>query len=185
MKQTVIDSLKLLFATKGNEQYFGEPVTVAEHMLQAAFLATRASAPTNIVLGALFHDVGHLLHGHNENCADDGVDAIHERIGADFLASFLNVEVTAPIRLHVLAKRYLCAREPGYFEQLSQASKVSLALQGGPFSRAECENFLMHDFASDAIALRRFDDAAKVVGLEVPSFDSYLPLFESYKPSML
>jgi predicted HD phosphohydrolase len=69
--------------------------------------------------------------------------------------------------------RYLTATEPGYYEALSQASKTSLKYQGGPFSEIEVTEFQKDPLWKEKVALRRWDDQAKVVDLEVPGLDTY------------
>ena len=124
-------------------------------------------------MAALLHDVGHLLDGQDEDLADRGVDGRHEEAGCAWLARHFGPEVTEPIRLHVAAKRYLCAVAPSYLAGLSPASRLSLSLQGGPMSedeRAEFESNPSHD---DAVRLRHWDDTAKVPGLDVPGLEHY------------
>ncbi|MHB8470746.1 MAG: metal-dependent phosphohydrolase, partial [Gaiellaceae bacterium] len=84
-----------------------------------------------------------------------------------------------PIRLHVAAKRYLCATEPSYLAELSPASVLSLELQGGPYSAAEVAEFETSPYADDAVRLRRWDDAGKVAGLETPELEHYRPVLEA------
>src|ERR1041385_5658318 len=110
-------------------------------MLQSAFAAEREGAPPRLVAAALLHDYGHLIHDLPEDSAEHGVDTRHEDVGFDFLARHFPPEVVDPVRLHVAAKRSLCAVEPAYLEQLSGASRLSLELQGGPFSEAEVREF--------------------------------------------
>lgn len=167
------DDILTLLLTGGAAAYFGEPVSQLEHALQAAAAAERTGASDALVVAALLHDIGHLVHGLPEDVAEHGVDARHEEIGELWLSERFNRLVTEPIRLHVAAKRYLCAVEPEYMEALSDASVASLALQGGPMSLDEVRVFEQSPFARDAVALRRWDDAAKVPGLDVPGVGHY------------
>ena len=96
--------------------------------------------------------------------------------GAAWLARWFGPAVTEPVRLHVAAKRYLCAAEPGYFALLSPASVYTLSLQGGPMTPAEAAAFASGPCAADAVAVRRWDDAAKDPAADVPGFDAYRPL---------
>ena len=168
-----VESLIDLLNTRGGAAYFGEPVSILEHSLQAAHSAELAGAGDAGISAALLHDVGHMLHGLDEEIASRGQDGMHEEIAANYLSRWFGEDVTTPIRLHVPAKRFLCWREPGYLEQLSPASIESLALQGGPMSPAEAEAFLSSPHAAAAITLRHADDAAKVRGLEVPQLNAY------------
>lgn len=162
-----------LFERRGREAYFGESVSILEHSLEAAWFARQAGAVEHLVVAALLHDIGHLLHGLPEDIAQHGVDGRHEVVGEAWLASRFGARVSEPVRLHVDAKRYLCAAEPSYLRELSPSSVQSLRLQGGPFSAEEAGEFERNPHFRDAVALRRWDDAAKVVGLVVPDLRSY------------
>jgi gamma-butyrobetaine dioxygenase len=168
-----IDRLFSLFRVHGTGAYFGEAVTETEHALQCARLAEHADAGPELIAAALLHDVGHLLHGLGEDVADRGIDAHHEDAGATWLAQHFGPAVVEPVRLHVDAKRYLAAVEPGYADALSPASRTSLQLQGGPMTAEEVRRFEAKPQFRSAIALRRWDDAAKVPGLAVPDLEHY------------
>lgn len=161
--------------SRGGESYFGEPVTVLEHCLQAAYFAGEAHSADALVVAALLHDVGHLLHQESEDIADHGVDTRHEELAHQMLAAYLPDAVLEPIRLHVAAKRYLCFADAAYLEALSPSSVLSLGLQGGPMSSDEADAFLALPFAREAIALRHWDDEAKIPDLAVPEIHTYLP----------
>jgi [1-hydroxy-2-(trimethylamino)ethyl]phosphonate dioxygenase len=169
-----LEEILALFENRGQNAYLGEPVSQAEHALQAAHLAETAGASDALIVSALLHDVGHLLHDLGEDIASRGIDARHEISGSTWLARNFGPEVAEPARLHVAAKRYLCAIEPTYLDGLSGASKQSLALQGGPMSLEEITRFEAHPHADDAVRLRRWDDEAKIANLEVPRLESYL-----------
>jgi [1-hydroxy-2-(trimethylamino)ethyl]phosphonate dioxygenase len=175
----IIDDIFDLFAGKGQGLYFGEAVTETEHALQAAHLAECSGADHNLITAALLHDIGHLLHGLPEDIARLGLDGEHETAGAAWLERYFCPAVVAPVRMHVAAKRYLSATEAAYFAQLSAASQLSLRLQGGPFSFEEVRRFeSMPDFKS-ALAVRRWDDDAKVPGLRVPDLEHYRSSLEA------
>ena len=157
----------------GHAAYFGEPVTQREHALQTAALAERAGAPDALVAAALLHDVGHLLHGMGEAIAGGGIDARHEELAYRWLSTMFGPATSEPVRLHVPAKRYLCAIEPTYGESLSAVSQESLTLQGGPMTPEEARAFEQVPWARDAVALRRWDDLAKVPGHDVPGLAHY------------
>ncbi len=171
----VVDVITRLFETGGNAAYFGEPVSQTEHALQTAHLAECEGAADALVVAALLHDVGHLLHGLPETIADKGVDGRHEAGGSAWLARQFGAAVTDPVRLHVAAKRYLCAVDPGYLARLSPASQWSLELQGGPFDADGVRAFEAEPFYKEAVRLRRWDDQAKIPGLAVPPLGSYVP----------
>lgn len=167
-----------LLVTHGGESYFGEPVTVLKHCLEAAHFAREANSPPTLIAAALLHDVGHLLHQEGEEVAEHGVDTRHEELADQLLSAHLPASVTEPIRLHVAAKRYLCFADTAYLEALSPSSVLSLGLQGGPMSQEEAVAFLAGPFAQEAIALRHWDDEAKIPALPVPPAESYLPLLK-------
>lgn len=176
---TIVDEIIQLFEERGNGLYFGEQVTETEHALQAAHLAREAGASNAMILGALLHDIGHLLHSHGEDIADHGVDAKHEDEGAEFLAGKFPPLVVDCVRLHVPAKRYLCAVEPEYLAGLSPVSQRSLELQGGPMTAHEVAEFEAEPHFREAVQARRWDDQAKIVGLDVPGVASYRSLLEA------
>jgi gamma-butyrobetaine dioxygenase len=174
-----VDALLRLFATRGEAAYHGEAVSQTEHALQAAHLAERDGAADAAVVAALLHDVGHLLGRLPEDLAGRGIDGRHECAGAAWLARLFGPEVREPVRLHVPAKRYLCATEPAYLASLSPASLRSLGLQGGPLGPAEVAAFERQPHWQVAVRLRRWDDAAKVPGFAVPGLAHYRPRLEA------
>lgn len=174
----VVDEIFDLFERHGGEAYFGEPVSQLEHALQTAFQAEQAGAPDSLIAAALLHDIGHLLHKLPEGIADQGIDAKHERIGGAWLAKYFPPAVAEPAKLHVAAKRYLCATDQGYFACLSTASVQSLALQGGPMNAEEIRRFEIRPFSPEGVQLRRWDDLAKLIGWQTPGLPHYYPLLE-------
>jgi phosphonate degradation associated HDIG domain protein len=175
----ICDRIVAIFEAKGGAAYFGEPVSQLEHALQTAYHAARDDAPDWLVAAALLHDIGHLLHDMPEHVADLGIDARHEDIGHAWLAQYFGPQVTAPVGMHVAAKRYLCATDPEYLRLLSPASVASLQLQGGPFTAAETHAFEQRPFAREAVRLRRWDDLAKVPGMRVPGLQHYRTAIEA------
>lgn len=141
MSAAIIEQIFDLYRRKGGRAYLGEQVTILEHVLQTATAAERANASPALMAASLLHDIGHFLHAYDEDCAKHGIDSKHESVAADFLASHFRPEVVEPIRLHVAAKRYLCATHPDYDDRLTPASQLSLKLQGGPMDAAECRAF--------------------------------------------
>jgi phosphonate degradation associated HDIG domain protein len=169
----VVALLAALFEGAGSAEYFGEDVTQAEHMLQAGALAQEAGASPSLVAAALLHDVGHFEGEVGGAELMQGTDNRHSHSGADWLSRWFGPEVTEPVRLHVDAKRYLCAVEPDYFAKLSEASVYTLSVQGGPMSQQEAAAFAARPFADDAVRLRRWDEQAKDSAIRVPGFDAY------------
>lgn len=173
MTTSAIDEVFALFRDRGGAAYFGEAVSQLEHALQTARLAAADAAPAELVVAALLHDVGHLLHSGGEDVADRGIDSRHERIGARWITPRFGRDVSEPVRLHVAAKRYLCAVDPAYRGRLSPASLQSLALQGGAMGVGEARQFERQEHWREAVRLRRWDEEAKVPGLAVPPLDHY------------
>lgn len=165
-----------IFARRGAEAYLGEAVTMAEHMLQTATLAHASGAPDTLVAAALLHDIGHFTSEFGTYSTDDTFDRHHEDAGAAVLTGYFPPCVVEAVRLHVAAKRYLCAVEQSYHDGLSDASKHSLALQGGPMSPDEVADFRRLPYYSDAVQIRRWDDAGKVAGLRTMSFEQFRPI---------
>jgi predicted HD phosphohydrolase len=192
-----------LFASEGAADYLGEPVSQAAHLLQAAVLAEREQAGDALIAAALLHDVGHFAGrlslfrplisgsqyagspGEEEKGSSSGRDLMHgtdnrhAESGASWLARWFGEEVTEPVRLHVAAKRYLCATEPGYAAVLSPASVYTLRVQGGPMQGAELAEFEADRYSAAAIRVRRWDDAAKDPRAQVPPFEHFVPVLRA------
>jgi gamma-butyrobetaine dioxygenase len=167
---TGIGAIAELFAGPGARDYLGEAVTIGEHMRQAGVLAEAAGADVPLVAAALLHDVGHLRNETGEG---------HGDAGARWLSQWFGPAVTEPVRLHVAAKRYLCATEPGYFGRLSPESVRTLAVQGGPMTPEQAAAFEARPYAADAVAVRRWDDEAKDPLVTPPGFAHFEPLLTS------
>ena len=167
---TGVEAIAELFAGPGARDYLGEAVTIGAHMRQAGALAEAAGAPAPLVAAALLHDVGHLR---------SETDARHGAGGAQWLSQWFGPEVTEPVRLHVAAKRYLCATEPGYFALLSPESVRTLALQGGPMTPEQAAAFEALPYARDAVAVRRWDDEAKDPAITPPPFAHFAALLRN------
>lgn len=167
MPNTLVEKIISLFEKNGDSEYGGEAVTQGEHALQAAHLAIEEGCNSNIIVASLLHDIGHMLHALPDDAPEQGIDDLHEVLGFRFVDKYFIPAVAEPVRLHVAAKRYLCAMEPEYLGQLSEPSLLSLALQGGPMQAEECRLFEQNPFYRDAVQLRRFDDLAKVPNMEV------------------
>lgn len=191
-----------LLDSAANTPYIGEPVSQLEHSLQCAHLAATAKPESDeeTIVAALFHDVGQfipqedlnlILGEHQSQVVDMIVDSgdsselkeskndsvgrmSHESLGAKYLSALgFPEKVTRLVEAHVPAKRYLCAFDEEYYDKLSEASKESLRFQGGPMSNTEKVQFESSPWCSDMCRLRKWDDAAKVVGLTVPRLDTY------------
>jgi [1-hydroxy-2-(trimethylamino)ethyl]phosphonate dioxygenase len=172
----IVAKIADIFARRGAEAYLGEAVTMAERMLQTATLAHASGAPDALVAAALLHDIGHFTSAFGTYSADDTIDRHHDAAGAALLTGHFQERVVAAVRLHVAAKRYLCAAEQAYHDALSAASKHSLSLQGGPMSAVELAEFRRQPFFEDAVQIRRWDDAGKVAGMRTMTFDEFRPI---------
>jgi phosphonate degradation associated HDIG domain protein len=168
------DDLLAIYGGRATRRYGLAEINQLQHALQAAALAEQAGETPSLIAAALLHDVGHMIHGLGDDPASRGIDDRHEEQGASWLAERFPESVSEPVRLHVPAKRYLCAAEPGYCARLSPDSRRSLQLQGGPMSADEMREFARQPFATDAVRLRRYDEAAKDPRASTPGFEHYL-----------
>ncbi len=169
----IADEIFSIFASRGAGAYFGERVSMIEHALQAAHFAQATGSTRPLVVAALLHDIGHLVVPVPDDLADWTEDARHEEVGAAWLAGRFPAGVVEPVRLHVPAKRYLCAVDAHYLSQLSPASVATLKLQGGPMCGAEVARFETQRHWRDAVEVRRCDDRGKVPGLATPGLEDY------------
>ena len=177
-----INDIEGLFAAKGDRMYTGEPVTQLQHALQSGHLAEQESASDELVVASFLHDLGHLINDQGETPTLRGIDDRHEYVALPFLRDLFGPPVLQPIRLHVDAKRYLCARGDGtvtgaeYWAALSVDSKRSLELQGGIFSETEASAFRAQPYSEDGVRLRLWDDRAKLADALTPPLAHYLAL---------
>jgi phosphonate degradation associated HDIG domain protein len=174
MSNPLRQELLEIFQGRATRRYGLSEVSQLQHALQAAALAEADDAPPATVLASLLHDVGHMIHDLGEDPAGRGIDDVHEERGAQWLAERFGPDVSEPVRMHVAAKRYLCAVEPDYFGKLSADSVRSLALQGGPMSAGEVAAFRRNPLHAEAVRLRRYDEAAKDPRASTPDFDHFL-----------
>jgi len=165
-----------LFRKHGHIEYSGEGVTQLEHALQAAQLAENEGASDELVTAAFLHDLGHMLNLQGDTPTARGIDDQHQYFAIPFLRPLFTPAVIEAIRLHVDAKRALCALEPAYYAALSEDSKRSLKLQGGIFDPEQLKAFMAKPHAADAIRVRRWDDQAKVIGAATPPIGHYLEI---------
>jgi phosphonate degradation associated HDIG domain protein len=169
----IVEEIIFLLKNHSDSQYGGEPVTQGEHALQAAQLALENNEKESIIVACLLHDIGHLLHNLPNDAPENGIDDLHENLGFEFVDRYFNQAVAEPVLLHVDAKRYLCHREPAYFNLLSEPSVISLNLQGGIMTEEEAQEFEKNPFYQDAVILRRYDDMAKVPEMTTNPIEFY------------
>ena len=167
-----IEDIVTIFRTKGDRAYGGEAISQLEHALQCATLAEGKNSKPELIVASLLHDLGHLLSDTEKTSKND----FHEHKVVPYLKKLFGLAVSEPVRLHVEAKKYLCAVDSDYWESLSPTSKQSLERQGGIFSEADAEKFMTKPYALQAVRLRSWDDRAKVVGLSTPDLNYFVPV---------
>ncbi|WP_432448098.1 (R)-1-hydroxy-2-trimethylaminoethylphosphonate oxygenase [Aliiroseovarius marinus] len=176
--ENIVDFIGGIFDRRGGEEYLGEPVTMAEHMLQGATIAEQNEQSEEIIVGALLHDIGHFTSEFGTYHPDDTEDRHHEDAGAEVLEQFFPSVITDCVRFHVAAKRYLCATKPEYFKRLSPASVHTLELQGGPMDDAEVAAFEENPNLREIIAVRYLDEAGKRADMETPDYWHFAPMVQ-------
>lgn len=172
-KEALVDYIIDLFNNKGGDLYGGEAVTQLQHGLQAAHFAELENANNDLIVAALLHDIGHLLHELPNDATEKGIDDLHEEVGAEFLATYFSPMVVDTVKLHVDAKRYLCLVEAGYYSTLSPTSQASLVLQGGIMSGVDKAKFEENSFYKEAVLVRKWDDLAKDPHLTTKPIEAY------------
>ena len=167
-----------IFERCGDEEYLGEPVTMAQHMLQGATIAEEQGLEEDVIVGALLHDIGHFTSEFGTFTMEDTEDRFHEEAGAKVLGAFFPDVVTDCVRHHVAAKRYLCATKPDYFARLSEASVHSLNLQGGPMNAEEVAAFERLPNLKKIIQVRYLDEAGKRPDMATPDYWHFAPMVQ-------
>lgn len=179
-KVNIIDQIFGNFQKHGDQLYEGgEQVTQQQHALQTAYAAEQDGASDTLIAAAVLHDYGHLVHDLPQEIVARGIDDKHEELVAALLEPYFVPAVTEPARLHVPAKRYLCAVEPSYFNKLSPVSVRSLERQGGPLTEAEVKVFEALPHSADAVRLRRYDEMGKDPDVVTPNLAYYRPYLEA------
>ena len=170
---------KIISNFKNNKSlYIGEKITISEHMIQSAMLAEKAKCNGSVICSSLLHDYGHFLIENPDSLVMNGKDGKHEKIGYEYLKKFFKKEIVEPVKYHVIAKRYL-ARDKKYFNFLSEASKISLKLQGGVLNENESNEFKKKKYFKNSILVRKFDEAAKETNIKMKKIDDYVSLLKS------
>jgi [1-hydroxy-2-(trimethylamino)ethyl]phosphonate dioxygenase len=173
----IIDQIVFNFSNN-KSLYIGEDLTMSEHMIQTAMLAEKNKCSDDLICSSLLHDYGHFVIEDPNQLANDKIDGRHEIIGANYLKKFFHNKIVEPILLHVEAKQYL-SRDKKYFNNLSDASKTSLKLQGGVMSDLDAKKFEQNKNYENAIKLRRFDESAKQKNIKIKKIEDYKELLSS------
>lgn len=170
-----IDEVFSLYQQFGSSDYIGEPVSQIEHMCQAAQLAEAEGSDEETILAAFFHDIGHLCEHIMDTEDMQGFGVVdHERLAGIYLREKgFSEKVARLAESHVIAKRYLTYRFPGYFDRLSEASKMTLVQQGGVMSEDEARFFEEDPLHQLYINLRKWDDLAKQTSVPLPGLSKY------------
>ena len=177
-RDTIVPFLADIFERRGGEEYLGEPVTMAEHMLQGATMAEAQGLEEDVIVAALLHDIGHFTSEFGTYHPDDTEDRHHEDAGAEVLSEFFPSVVIDCVKYHVAAKRYLCATRPDYFNRLSDASIHTLSLQGGPMDPDEVAAFEANPNLQKIIQVRYLDEAGKRPDMDTPSFSHFAQMVQ-------
>ena len=170
----IADDIRDIYERRATARYGLSDVNQQQHALQAAAMAEANGEPPALIVAALVHDIGHMIHDLGENPAEAGIDDKHEALGAVWLEDHFGPEVTEPVRLHVPAKRYLCTTDQSYFGKLSEDSVLSLKLQGGLMTSDEVAAFEANPHAQAAVRLRRLDEAAKDPAMKTPGVGHFM-----------
>jgi 2-amino-1-hydroxyethylphosphonate dioxygenase (glycine-forming) len=165
--ESTVKEIFALYEKYGNEDYIGEPVSQVEHMSQSAQLAMDSGYDDEVVLAAFFHDIGHICVSRNkENDMGGFGTKSHEKIGADFLREKgFSEKIAQLVENHVQAKRYLTFKYPEYFQNLSEASRKTLELQGGVMTKEEALSFEKNPLFELSIKMRQWDEQAKEINV--------------------
>jgi len=164
-----------LFTKHGNADYIGEAISQLEHACQTAQLAEKEGFDNEVILAALFHDIGHLceMNGDKPNMGGYGVME-HEKLGADFLRERgFSEKISKLVQGHVEAKRYLCFSDADYYGKLSEASKKTLEYQGGKMSASEASLFEKDALFKTIVRMRYWDEMAKEIDVPLPDMNIY------------
>lgn len=172
-KKTAAEIIEI-FELKGGSDYAGEEITQLEHAYQAAQLAEAQGFDDEVILAAFLHDLGHLLEEEGVEMMEGYGVKDHEAVGADYLLERgFSEKVATLIRSHVAAKRYLCYANQRYYDNLSHASKMTLAFQGGPMTAEEAAAFENNPLKNLIIRMRTWDEEAKVRDVPKPDLNIY------------
>ncbi|RFU33027.1 hypothetical protein B7463_g3311, partial [Scytalidium lignicola] len=178
--QETITALFSYIRAQGDKDYMGERVSQLAHSLQCAHQARLSGADDETILGALLHDIGHFIPVYADMpsmIAPDGLKlgrGSHDVFGEKYLRQLgFSDKICQLVGAHVLAKKFLTATDESYYDSLSERSKHTLKIQGGPFSQEEVEEAKRDPLLQEKLSVRRWDDLAKVPGVAVEPLDDY------------
>lgn len=182
MTEKTISEIRQLFENQGDSEYYGENISQYEHAAQAALLAQKQGFDYEVQIAAFLHDIGHLFPAQT---AEETMEVYgrkdHESVAADWLrARGFSNKIAVLIENHVNAKRYLCFVNENYYDALSEASKKTLAFQGGKMTDEEAKTFEQNPHFETIIKMRRWDEAAKVEAMELPNLEYFMNICERY-----
>jgi 2-amino-1-hydroxyethylphosphonate dioxygenase (glycine-forming) len=182
MIQSSVSEIKQLFENQGDNEYYGENVSQYEHAAQAAILAKRQGYDEEVQIAAFLHDIGHLFPAQTEEQLMEVYGRKdHESVAADWLRERGFCEKIATlVENHVNAKRYLTYIDEDYYEALSEASKQTLMFQGGRMTANEAKAFEQNPYFETIIRMRRWDEAAKVEDMTLPTLDHFMNIIDIY-----
>lgn len=177
--QAVTHKIRSIFEQNGSKNYGVEPVTQLQHALQTATLAEQESADDQLIVAALLHDIGHIMFDEDiPDSVDEDLHDHHEEKAYQWILEHFGTRVADPVRLHVVAKRYLCTIEKNYVKQLSETSHKSFLDQGGLMTGGEKLAFESEPHFEEAVQLRKWDDLAKDPGMETKEINYFVPFIE-------
>ena len=173
--ENTINEVFGLYDKYGKADYIGEPVSQIEHACQAAQAAQKDGWDDDVVLAALFHDIGHICVNEAEYKDMGGLGHMeHEKVGKEFLLKHgFSKKIADLVGNHVTAKRYLTYKYPEYLAKLSEASLKTLGFQGGPMNKGEAEAFEKDPLFKASLKLRAYDEEAKEEHVPLPDMEHY------------
>ena len=155
--------------------YAGEPVTQTEHALQTAWQAQQNGAKR-------------ASDYRGPACTTWATCCTIWAKTAPTRESTIGMKRSGPsgwpaILVPTSSNRFVCMSRPSAIAarstrritpRLSDASRLSLKLQGGPFTETQARHFEQHPYFQDAVRLRLWDEAAKIPNLETPPLQQFL-----------
>ncbi len=140
---------------------------------------TSGASPA-IITAALLHDLGHLLNDQGDTPTLRGVDDLHQYAALPFLRPLFDDDVLAPIKLHVDAKRYLCATRSDYLRcAVGRLEAQPRAAGRRLHARRRPRRSSRSRMRADAVEVRLWDDLAKLAGAPTPPLAHFVAVMEA------